>query len=126
MILLQKDFDLFRQILFEIEKIPYGGAYASDIFSGDIEYMTKIAEHLEMLSDAGFIVLGTCIIGFGYPLFPIERMTNAGHDYLDAVRDQTSWSKTKDKLLTLGSSASLAIVSSIVEGITTVALKENL
>ena len=30
------------------------------------------------------------------------RMTNAGHDYLDAIRSDTIWKKTKDGAAELG------------------------
>ena len=47
----------------------------------------KRAYHLMLLCDAGYM---TNVIDHTY------RMTSSGHDYLDAIRDDTVWAKIKD------------------------------
>ncbi len=47
---------------------------------------TKRYQHAELLCDAGFFEA----VNEG-----VYRMTNQGHDYLEAVRNNTIWEKTK-------------------------------
>ncbi len=49
--------------------------------------------HIKLLCDAGFM---TQVSDSGY------RMTNQGHDYLDAVRSDTVWNKTKEGAAKVG------------------------
>ncbi|MFP1644406.1 DUF2513 domain-containing protein [Pontitalea aquivivens] len=45
------------------------------------------------------------------------RMTAAGHDFLDAIRDQGIWSKTKEAVAETGGNASLEILKSLALGL---------
>lgn len=44
------------------------------------------------------------------------RLTHSGHDYLDAIRDQGIWAKTKATVADTGGSATLEIVKSLAIG----------
>jgi len=65
----------------------------------------KFSYHIDLLCDAGLMTL---VSSSGY------RMTNSGHDYLDAIRSETVWLKTKKGAaevggLTLGLMKDLAL-----------------
>lgn len=45
------------------------------------------------------------------------RLTSQGHDYLDAIRDQGIWAKTKDVVAKTGGSATLEIVKALATGL---------
>ena len=63
--------------------------------------------HLQLLCDAGLMAqVGQA--GF--------RMTNQGHDYLDAIRDDGIWRKTKNIVAETGGNATLEIVKSLAVG----------
>ena len=47
----------------------------------------KSAYHVMLLCDAGYMTNVTA---------DTNRMTSSGHDYLDAIRDDTVWAKIKD------------------------------
>lgn len=49
--------------------------------------------------------------------FRITRLTFEGHNYLNAIRDNTIWAKTKEKLVSVGSSATIEIVSQLATSI---------
>lgn len=53
----------------------------------------EYAYHVNLICDAGFM---TQISNSGF------RMTNQGHDYLDAIRSDTIWAKTKTGAAELG------------------------
>lgn len=83
---MQRDMDLIRQLLLEIED-------GQDAF--DYEERDGDSSHLDyqlvQLSDAGFIeaqFLDSCCV--------INKITWRGHDFLDSVRDPEVWQKTKD------------------------------
>ena len=46
----------------------------------------------------------------------VFRMTNQGHDYLDAIRDNGIWTKTKAAVAETGGSATLEIVKALALG----------
>jgi len=84
--------DLLRQMLFE--------------FEGDKDYLVldrmhlgmsqedrEWQHHLELLCDQGFIIQ---ISKSGY------RLTFAGHDFIEAIRSDTIWKKTKAGAKELG------------------------
>ncbi len=63
--------------------------------------------HVELLCDAGLM----CPVGRG-----TYRLTHQGHDFLDAMRDEGIWSRTKDAVAQSGGNATLEIVKTIATG----------
>ena len=62
-----------------------------------------VLEHLILLQEAGFIALTVERYGGGAPaFFVIHRITWAGHEFLEAVRSDTVWEKSKKVLLSTG------------------------
>lgn len=92
---MKRDMDLFRKVLLKEEEFP-----AYHIWSGnEIEsYMPEqVGHHLELAMDAGFII-GKRVTDEGEN-FLIERLTYAGHEFLDAARQDTLWQKAKQIVL---------------------------
>lgn len=87
-----------------------------DLFAADIEIngydRQQIAYHAVLLSDAGYID-GQDRSSLASRNFHIRRLTNQGHDFLDAIRDQTVWGNTKNKVLEHGGSIALGLVKEI-------------
>jgi len=46
--------------------------------------------------------------------FDIQKLTWAGHDFLDAARNDTVWNSAKEKLISVGGSASLEILKALL------------
>ncbi|WP_374300481.1 DUF2513 domain-containing protein [Paracoccus sp. (in: a-proteobacteria)] len=94
---MRRDDDLIRKLMldFEAQDDPLLVHVLTLSPDGDDE---RIYFHLKMLSDAGLLEES----GKGGGVF---RMTNAGHDFCSAIRDDTIWNKTKE------ASASVAGVS---------------
>lgn len=66
--------------------------------------------HAQLLTDAGLI---EAIFSNAALFFSVTRITNSGHDYIDAVRDSSIWIKTKEALGDTISSISLTFVKEI-------------
>ena len=63
--------------------------------------------HVLLMMDAGLLTE----VGKG-----TFRISNAGHDYLEAIRDEGIWTKTKAAVAGTGGSASLEIIKALALG----------
>ena len=90
--------NLARQILMELEKEPYGGAPVSinikDTSNEDVVY------HVMLLDEAGLIEAFE--LGFGEINWMPIRLTWAGHEFLEAARDEKRWKKATKMMQTKG------------------------
>lgn len=84
---MKRDDDLIRGLLFEAE------ASEDPLFGPFDDEDEKRYEHARLLCDAGL---------FQQVQSGVFRMTNQGHDYLDAIRDDGVWKKTKEAVSTTG------------------------
>jgi hypothetical protein len=74
-----------------------------------------VACHVELLQEAGFIEAAVarssregCAV-----IADVDRLTWEGHDFLDSIRSDTIWSKTKAQLAQVAGSASLQVVKAV-------------
>ena len=85
---MRRDDDLLREILFKLEdeddyiSIEFGASTDSS------EYDRKVFGHLLLLADAGLVELSG-------KYRESARITNYGHDFIAAIRDDTHWNQTK-------------------------------
>lgn len=95
---MKRDFELVRKILQLMEANEDGGfGYMPKIDGYTAE---QVGHHAYLMIDAGLIE-GTV---FSYRSPPLkqaipESMTWAGHDFLDAAKDDTIWAKARDEIL---------------------------
>ena len=126
---MKRDMDLMRKILFYVEEnyVPRDFAACEVLIDGYDSYIIK--EHCNLLIEDGmlnpinsktakYLTLshgGTCV----------GNLTNKGYDFLDAIREDTTWNKTKEIITekglplipkTIGTIAS-AVIKSITEGV---------
>lgn len=115
---MKRDPDLIRKLMLRLEEAP-----ASTVMQGsdlrDIEPDdARLVEHLQLLLDEDFIE-GSNAGGWevNAEAFIIQRITSSGHDFIDAIRDDTIWEKTKDKAAKVGGSVSLGTLTEIATSI---------
>ena len=89
---MKRDDDFIRQLLLECEQ------------SDDIHLVARLRlnpsndelkryHHIKLLCDAGYFT----------PVGKhVYRMTNQGYDYLEAIKNETVWAKTKEEVTKLG------------------------
>lgn len=105
---MKRDMDLIRKLLLRIEAgersfAPRPAAASGpetteqswDAFEAAEEILQ---EHLRLLSERGFI--DSVVYLDGQVL--VERLTWDGHDFLDVIRDEEIWSRTKSGALAAG------------------------
>ena len=92
-----RDLDLIRQLLLDLEAFEQrpGGISHLTGQNFDIEGYNadQINYHLDLINEAGFVEGGGArpMVGIGF-----RRLTWAGHDFVDATRDKSVWTKTKE------------------------------
>jgi hypothetical protein len=116
---MKRDLELIRKILLVVED--------EQPQSLPDESSERIGYHVQLLLDAGFVEgkvmwsqVGEAYIPHGYV---VQRITMAGHDYLDSVRDPKVWTKTKSVLENVGGSAALEVVKDVAVKITAELIK---
>ena len=108
----KRDFDLLRNMLLRIEAAEPGRKLDVGSFAGLCDDDNIIALHIELLHEAGFVKLAD---PYSHEIdeMAIVRMTFAGYEYLDAIRDGSNWKAIKEKLLPVGGSTSIEIVKEL-------------
>ena len=112
MFVLKRDSDLLRNMLLRIEDTDVSKKLTYRSFSDLCDDDEMILLHIELLMDAGFILAideSDCQ-GADYA---IVRITFAGYEYLDTVRDESRWADIKEKLLPVGGSATIEIIKDL-------------
>lgn len=114
--------DCVRDLMLSFEDVPYGETPTMEYFiklkrlasytNEDILYCT------EKLLEANYIELHR-IKAWGLPFDGIFRgITWEGHQFLDSVRSDTVWNKSKEKIKETVGSASIQILSALASSIT--------
>ncbi len=100
---MKRDWDLLRWILSEVESCSggYPVVVTKGVYSGKHSLLDigdrnfgEVCEHILLLGDAD--LAKTRELGRmtdGYVGVVIDRLTMAGHDFLDAARDESRWNK---------------------------------
>jgi hypothetical protein len=93
---MERDMDLARQILLEIEKQPHTGKWIDlDIEGHSPE---EVSYHVMILHEAG-LVEAYKIATYAYTDWKPTRLTWEGHEFLEAARDNTRWEKATSTML---------------------------
>ncbi|MHB8410333.1 MAG: DUF2513 domain-containing protein [Candidatus Acidiferrales bacterium] len=85
-----RDMDLIREVLLEVEKSPPLKGCKVEIPGRSQE---ELCEHARLAQEAGFIKAKFLP---GSADFYVLRLTYEGHEFLDAARNDTLWTKAKE------------------------------
>lgn len=129
---MKRDMDLVREILLQIEK-QY---ISTTIYDLEIQGydMPTVAYHCKILYDAGLISDYKAQYADGdIYYFEVGALTWEGNDYLDKIRDNSIWRKTKDTITQRGLPLALdtiktvatAFITAAVEGVANSILKNG-
>ncbi len=112
---MKRDLDLIRNMLLVIESADPEDPHVINIetFLHLNQKPRVISHHIKLLLDSKFIEADGPIYIDDIEDFYIERITSAGYDYLDSVRDTRVWSATKKKILPAGGSVALDLVKAL-------------
>ena len=101
---MKRDMDLMRKILLRIEErsdVPPKTLSIND-FLDFHENIHVISLHIDLMCDAGLVeVMDTSYDG-EVKDYIITRLTLAGYEYLDAIRNYSVWQKVKKRIEVIG------------------------
>jgi hypothetical protein len=129
---MKRDMDLVRGILLEIEN-SYVSTAICDLHIDGYD-MNTIAYHCKILHEVGFISdYKAQYADNKLYSFRVGSLTWEGNDYLDKVRDNTIWRKTKDAIKDKGlpfafdtiKIISTAFITAAAEGVANSILKNG-
>ncbi len=121
---MKRDSELIRQLMLALEASegPFSASNPVDGFN-----QSQVAYHLALIVNSG-LAAGNVQYSLGnrdstIPAMAIAfRLTPEGHDFIDAVRDETIWNKTKQKVATVGGSVSLGVLKEVATALAKTAL----
>lgn len=93
---MKRDFDLIRIILRDMEAAEPMQTYQN--FPYDGYEKPTIIEHIELLIEAGLLE-GEVHRHSSGGIPVVTRLTWAGHDFLDAIKDESIWKKAQESVL---------------------------
>lgn len=107
-ITMKRDMDIIRQILLNVEDDKY--QLGETIRLPDVPD-TICAHRVALILDAGLTVGHLHKTdSYGIVAADIERLTSAGHDFCDGIRQDTIWSKAKQHIIKPGASYGLSVL----------------
>ena len=100
---MKRDMDLIRDLLLRFEGAPEEFVGKKGL-AVDGRTANEVDYHLALLEDAGYVEHPEPVQPFpgGVRFDHGRRLTNSGHDFLDAVRDPEVWAKTKSGAVAAG------------------------
>ena len=105
---MQRDMDLIREILLEVEKKPASERWVARPL---LEYSKEdVVAHVMLAIDAQ-LVAGAVISSFAANVF---RIKNDGYDFLEAAKDDRLWEDAKKRLRAAGVPMSISAMKAMI------------
>jgi hypothetical protein len=124
---MKRDMDLIRALLIETEERSSGKSPGDEL----IDSLTKgnraptsralsdgydqvlVAEHVRLLIKSGFAEGSVLESGGAIHTWHLARLTWAGHDFLENVRNDDVWNKTKTFVSEKGGAVTMSVLKAI-------------
>jgi hypothetical protein len=103
---MRRDDDLLRRVLFKFEENDDWVFVLREYLNMPLDER-RFQYHVMLAADAGLVA------PVGKSTY---RLTNVGHDYLDAIRDDGIWERTKRQVAETGGNATLDILKQLAIG----------
>jgi Hypothetical protein (DUF2513) len=110
---MKRNWDTIREILNRLEEASESDDYLQ-LHSFPEDRAAEVSYHVELLLEAG-LVDGEMskTIGPGPYDFFAARLTWSGHEFLDTIRSNTVWEKTKKSIRSKGLSLTFDLIKSV-------------
>ena len=110
--MLKRDLDLAREILKEIEDHAYdpNGSFEVKIAGRSSE---EISYHVMLLNEAGYIEASS-LPTTDETIWKARRLTWEGHEFLEAAKDNTRWSRAKTMMKEKGVAMTFEVMKQLL------------
>jgi len=113
---MKRDMEVVRKVLLAIET-QYIDVVIYDLEVDGLD-MKTIAYHCQLLHDGGFISdYGAQFTDDELSSFGVSSLTWQGHEFLDKIRDETVWKKTKSTITKKGLPMAIDVVKDVAAAI---------
>jgi len=110
---MKRDMELIRKILLAVEGSPGGWALAELKINGYTEAQTWY--HKYLLVDAGLAIgVDMAVDQSPAPEYVLRSLTWAGHEFLDAARDDTRWKRAMKLVEEKGGAVTLGVLQGLL------------
>src|SRR5215208_2731090 len=107
---MKRDMELVRKILLETEQYAKGTGWVNIEIPG---YSSEdVSYHVKILGEAGLLAAQDLTTHNGFCWMP-RSLTWEGHEFLDAVRNDTVWVKTKNVVKEKGGSVPFEVIKEL-------------
>jgi hypothetical protein len=108
---MKRDMELVREILLQTEASPD----VKGIAELDIENHSEdeVSYHVKIMAEAGLVTAIDLSTGMTFCWRP-SGLTWQGHEFLDAIRNDTVWSKAKEIVTEKGGAIPFAVLQQLV------------
>ncbi|MEP9411239.1 MAG: DUF2513 domain-containing protein [Candidatus Brocadia sp.] len=123
---MKRDWDIIREILIKFENLaPDHGPLQLNDFPSEKAY--EYSYHVELLMEAG-LIHGQMAKTLGHHAqnFLAQRLTWQVHEFLDAIRSDTAWNKTKTSFIKGGLSMTFDLVKEVAKDVAAALLKSTI
>lgn len=112
---MKRDLELIRRIMLAAEAVPAGAQVMGSELNIDDVPPSALAGHLKLLIDGGYLEGNT--FGGWSALEPghvsVLGIPWKGHEFLDAVRDESVWHKIRDRTAEMAGPVSLSVITQL-------------
>lgn len=109
---LKRDMALIREILLQLES----GKLSRDSISIGEWDTEEVIYHKYLIMDAG-LATGMHSNTLSDEDYHLNRLTNKGHDFVDAARSKTIWKTAQDKVLQIGGAITIETMINLLKKI---------
>ena len=110
---MKRDMDLCRQILLDIEGSPEANGLGFIELGFEGKTQTEVSYHVHLLKEAGLLEASDLSNSVDGLLWFPNRLTYAGHEFIEATRSETVWTKAKSTVLEKTGGLSLGVLKSV-------------
>ncbi|WP_158972716.1 DUF2513 domain-containing protein [Paraglaciecola sp. L3A3] len=120
---MQRNWDTVREIMLKVEALEPTQMLSLSEFEKDRDY--EISYHVQMLEEIGLIRASISrTISKGANGFNVKELTWHGHEFLDSVREQSTWSKTKTLISSKGGVMTFEVIKTVAASLVKSAIGE--
>jgi len=110
---MKRNLDLIRHILLVTESLDKPKIVADD-FVTEIYSYDEVCYHLSLLVNADYITaIEVPVLNSRYADYIVKQLTNSGCDFLDSIRNDTVFNKTKETLFSTVGTVALEAVKEL-------------
>ena len=110
-----RNWHLIRKILLKVEQLPTEN---STFNSNELEGFDSevVAYHMRLLLESGLII-GGCRDALGPPFCHASRLTWAGHEFTDKIKNESLWHKINETARSKGLDLSFTVIADLAKSL---------